>query len=231
MSAAEQPLADALQALTNRYALANPPDHDGPEMRAAREALAHHARRTALDGPAISVLDRLLQLAKTDAWNGSFKLDDALQDARVLVAAARDGGDPRLIASTTSATVDISEFRDAVDFWIAEGSKLPESHPSRAPLLQYGARLLLLINGAEPKPEDEEERQRLIRFLVEDWRVGILTGITSQEESDAFLRKGHLGFDRAPLAELRKLADERGYGLDIEDEDADHPEDVGSPRP
>lgn len=37
----------------------------------------------------LAVLERLLKISKTDDWNGGFKLDDALEDARAIVAKAK----------------------------------------------------------------------------------------------------------------------------------------------
>lgn len=93
-----EPPASLLQRL-ERLGFAdvpNPADRNGPEMTAAREVLARHGREAAQEASAVVLLDTLLQLSKSDAWNGSFVLDQALRAAREIVEMARAGGDPRL---------------------------------------------------------------------------------------------------------------------------------------
>ena len=304
MNRPDQALADALRSLSNRYVLANPPDHAGPEMRAARDALAKHAAAAAAEPSAVAVLDRLLQLSKSEAWNGSFKLDEALDDARAIVEAARGDADPRLTASTpddqtfqrilvlsdgtTWETFDPARIRvldvsqDAFDD-LCEGSEPDDlqgdqilrdaslaalafgNRAALAPqalLIDHLAGALRSAVGAlniKPRfsvpaqetdsyaiasrseavlrecssvlegrisPADAEERQRLTEFLVKDWFYGIGSGVKGQHEVDAFLRTGHVGFDRMPIEGLRRIADERGYGLDDDDD-----EEQERPRP
>ena len=66
---------------------------------------------------------------------------------------------------------------------------------------------------------DAKERQSLIDFLVDDWRLSIAADMKSRSGIEQFLRAGHVGYDRTPIEDLRQLAGERGHGIELDDGD------------
>ena len=83
---------------------------------------------------------------------------------------------------------------------------------------QTDTRLTRPVLGQAP-PSEADERQSLINFLVDDWRLSIAAEMKPRSDIEQFLRDGHVGFDRMPIKDLRQLADERGYGIEMDDGD------------
>lgn len=157
MDAISQQLAAALQALANRYVLANPSNHNGPEMRAAQDALAQHDRRATQETSAVVVLDRLLQLSASDAWNGGFRLDEALQSARDIVAAAREGADPCL----TAPAPDDGAFQRIVV--LSDGGTWEGFDPANVDLMDVTPEAYdALCEGSEPNDLDDSQILRRV---------------------------------------------------------------------
>ena len=138
-------LAEALQALSNRYAVANPADRDAPEMRAAKDALA------AMERPASQAADsghvRILVLSDGATWETFNPMEvHVMEVTRDGFDELCEGSDPnqlsdadiissRSLASVSSAVAALKS--PSLDEPVTDVAQAP---PVASPVVSAGAR-------------------------------------------------------------------------------------------
>lgn len=138
----------------------------------------------AVDGRrAIMSLDRLLQIAKTDAWNGSFQLDEALQEARDIVAEARGIGE----AVLTTPAPENGDFERIL--LLSDGGTWETFDPASVQILDITiSGFEDLCEGSEPSQLDDADILRRVSLAAAAFGdQGMLQAKSDRNESSQAL--------------------------------------------
>lgn len=162
----------------------------------------------------------------TDSYAVASQVEKALEDIVAKRAPAASDPAPRLADDRLPALMRraIARF-DALGFDDPDGPVDGGDCVELVGELLPSLRAALTANAPRPAPGEAAERKRLTDFLVRDWESSLEQDADSTFGAmEKLLRAGHPGYDLMAIGDLRRDADDAGYGEDLDDEDEDEPE-------